>query len=61
MEYASHVMNILSSTVIGGKLRWIFGWVDLLKTIVCLRVFDVRPTSRSKTTKLNLRAKKFVF
>jgi len=48
LEYASHLMNRLSSTAIGGKLRWIFGRVELLNTIVYCGYLDVRLTSLSK-------------
>ena len=41
LVYASHLMNRLSSTGIGGILYWIFGQVDLLKTIVCCRYLNV--------------------
>ena len=60
-EYASHLINILSSTAIGGKtpLNIWSGRVaqdhDLLWVFGCPAYFSV------KDDKLNLRARKFVF
>ena len=41
LEYASHLMNKLSSTAIGGKLHWIFDQVELFKTMICCGYLDV--------------------
>jgi len=61
MEYASHLMDRLSSTAIGGKTSldiWSGGVAqnyDLLWVFGCPAYFNV------KNDKLNLRVKKFVF
>jgi len=53
LEYASYLMNRLSSNTIRDKTLLDIGRVELLRTMICCGYLDVRPTLVSKMTNWN--------
>ena len=61
LEYASHLMNRLLSTVIGGKTSLDIWSSGVAQDYSLLRVFECPTYFSVKDDKLNLRAKMFAF
>ena len=51
IEYASHLMNGLSSTTIGDKTLFDIYQVELLRIMICCRYLKVRSTLVSNMTR----------
>jgi len=60
LTYASHLINWLPSSVIGGDTLMEFGPKKLLKIMICSRYLNIHPTI-TKKDKLDPREKKAMF